>query len=244
MNHLETENKSARILETFKKYDIAIIAAWRNKIVDQDPNCHLIPKYQLLEAEGAVLKREDKEIASYNLMKLVAKQKYGITIIHGGYQYFNNNEQYVKGFEMNFAVANLTNDPLFKENLIKIAAFFNQETIGYIEKGSEDLHWIATNLANRKNNQIVAVGEVVTEPFAVNEIVNEKLKYFSRIRTLKIDEDIKEETWFDVMVSAIPSIYEIERSYAQGMMSKQCRAMETNQYTKLLGLPILKEYWN
>jgi len=146
------EKSINRFFYMMENHDIATISGWRKEIKAQHPGISLWYGYQQYLETGEQVKRNSKDSANKELVRMLQNLKYGVTKVQGGYPENNNGKVKLNDAENSFIVVNLNNDPSFHQNLIKIAGFFNQDSVGFIDKGTEGNFYLVTTNDSDENS--------------------------------------------------------------------------------------------
>jgi hypothetical protein len=143
-----------RIFQWMQEYEIVTISAWRNMIMDQHPECPLY--YEKLQNSEQIYTRNQRDFANQTLIWMLNNLQYGVIQVQGGFPgqtYFDT----CRGVgsvadicEFSYIVVNLPQengkiDKHFKENMKKIAAYFNQDSIGYLAPRDKFYYLLYTN---------------------------------------------------------------------------------------------------
>jgi hypothetical protein len=143
-----------RLFQWLREYEVVTIAAWRDKIENQHPECQLYYPEKWAET-GQILTRSQRDHASEVLIWMLERNlQYGVIQVQGGFP----GQTYLDyGFgdvgdicEFSYVVFNLPHengkiDSNFKENMKKIAAYFNQDSIGYLAPEDKYFYLLYTN---------------------------------------------------------------------------------------------------
>ena len=146
-----------RIFQWMQEYEVVTISAWRDRIVDQHPECQLYPAYKKLENSEQILSRNARDFANQKLVWMLKNNlQYGVIQVQGGFPgqtYFDTDKgvgDVADICEFSYVVVNLPHengkiDTHFKENMKKIAAYFNQDSIGYLAPRNKFYYLLYTN---------------------------------------------------------------------------------------------------
>jgi predicted protein tyrosine phosphatase len=232
------ENSVNSAWNVMKNHDIATITAWREAIINQNKKCPLYYIYEKIQREKRKLTKIEKIRANFELVKLCKSQNYGITSVREGFK-----EPDIEIIERSYIVTNLTDDPNFKENMIKFASFFNQDSIEYHEKGADTYYWIASN-----DCPGVPIGNVFGEIMKFHPSPKGLEEYFTTIR--KRDIIFTNGGKFSKR-KKLDELYENDtinnfHDYAdtiQGFAGHFISVHQPNDYLKILEIPRIKVYW-
>ena len=143
-----------RIFQYLREYEVVTIAAWRDKVENQHPESQIYYPKEWAET-GQILTRGQRDHANEALIwMLESNLQYGVIQVQGG---FPGQIHLERGFgeignicEFSYIVFNLPHkngkiDPNFKENMKKIAAYFNQDAIGYLAPQDKYFYLLHTN---------------------------------------------------------------------------------------------------
>lgn len=123
-----------RIEKWMNEKEIAGISAFRQKLENVTPRTYM-------DFEKGHIYTKKQNIKRNMLLKsALLKLGYGATLVPGLYV-----EKGGKVKEQSFIVVNLENDPNFKENLLALGEAFNQDTVLFKDKDSDDAYLIGTN---------------------------------------------------------------------------------------------------
>lgn len=137
------ESSVNRLASWMENHDVATITAFRNvlsNIRNKDLTCFDVNETEIEEYHEFTLK--EKRLWNRNLHALLLSKGYGVTNIKGSYLEKGMDKS---SDEESFFVVNLKDDPNFKENLIRFAEYFNQDSILYKEAGNNQAYLIGTN---------------------------------------------------------------------------------------------------
>jgi len=127
-----------RIEQWINTTEIAIMSAWRDKLVNVTPNTYIDREVGNPDDEedrtGYFSKKEKKERNSELKSTLIYSDLgYGVTEVLGsyieGYSPKENKGKEIK--EESFFIVNKDNKPNFKENIFKLAEYYNQDSFIY-----------------------------------------------------------------------------------------------------------------
>jgi hypothetical protein len=139
-----------RFLLMMKNYEMAIISACRRKIEYQHPEKPLWKGYEEYANTGKYVKRELEH--NLLLVRMLQNLDYGVIQVKSGYPKKSNTKQtLLTEADHCFIVFNLYKNLTFQDNLIKISTFFNQDTVGFVDKGTDPLlYHIRTNDSSKR----------------------------------------------------------------------------------------------
>lgn len=168
MRRLLNESNTKRLYKHLMNYDCAVITGYRDSLrgclkgslgidnelgdIGREIGAGKKPweLSHLLEQDSEYKELTKKENQSRNKVLLTAllRLKYGVTSVVGTYleNYMTDNE--VPVTEHSFFVVNLTNDPKFKENLIKFGKYFCQDSVLFMDKGDVNNYLYGTNYSH------------------------------------------------------------------------------------------------
>lgn len=135
------ESSINRMLQWLKNCDCAFITAFRNELTDirNDDATYFGPSGDW--EEGKVFSHEENRKKNKIMASELILKGYGVTKIKGVYPEGMTDES----SEESYLVVNRNNDPNFLSNVLKIAEYYNQDSIYYKEAGAEVGHLIGTN---------------------------------------------------------------------------------------------------
>ena len=130
-----SESTLNRIEQWIREKDIAGITAFRDQLIDTTPRTRMdFPeKHKYTQIENK--KRNTQLRAS-----LHDEYRYGLTPITGSFI-----EDDKRDIEKSFIVVNLNNDPNFKHVLLSLGELFNQDSVLFKDKNSNEAYVIGTN---------------------------------------------------------------------------------------------------
>lgn len=129
------ESSLKRIEHWVNTKEIAGITAFRGKLQDVTSNTLMdIP-------EGEYYTKSQNKARNRDLKATLLKLGYGVTKVAGSYLEKGKDEVQ----EESYIVVNLPDDPNFKRRLLKLAEYYNQDSILYKPKDDENGYLIGTN---------------------------------------------------------------------------------------------------
>lgn len=137
------ESSVNRLAAWMENHDVATITAFRNvlsNIQNEHLTCFEINGNEIEEYHKFSLK--EKRAWNQQLHALLLSHGYGVTKIKGSYLEKGMDKS---SDEESFFVVNLKDDQKFKENLLRYAEYFNQDSILYKEAGNNQAYLIGTN---------------------------------------------------------------------------------------------------
>ena len=142
MRRLLNESNTKRLYKHLMNYDCAVITAYRDSLKGCLKGSLGIDKE---DSEFIELTKKENQSRNKVLLTALLRLKYGVTSVVGTYieNYMTDNEVPVS--EHSFFVVNLTNDPKFKENLIKFGKYFCQDSVLFMDKGDVNNYLYGTN---------------------------------------------------------------------------------------------------
>tara|TARA_R110002020_G_scaffold41181_1_gene121415 strand:- start:68 stop:694 length:627 start_codon:yes stop_codon:yes gene_type:complete len=145
MRRLLNESNTKRLYKHLMNYDCAVITAYRDSLQGCLKSSLGIDKE---DSEFIELTKKENQSRNKVLLTALLRLKYGVTSVVGTYieNYMTDNEVPVS--EHSFFVVNLTNDPKFKENLIKFGKYFCQDSVLFMDKGDVNNYLYGTNYSH------------------------------------------------------------------------------------------------
>lgn len=135
------ESSINRMLHWLNKCDCAFISAFRNELKDvKNGNATYFGPNGDWE-EGKKFSHEENREKNRNMVAELLMLGYGVAKTKGVYPEGMTGES----SEESYLVVNRNNDKDFLENLMRIAEYYNQDSIYYKEAGAEEGHLIGTN---------------------------------------------------------------------------------------------------
>ena len=135
------ESSINRMLHWLDKCDCAFISAFRNELKDvKNGNATYFGPNGDWE-EGKKFSHEENREKNRNMVAELLILGYGVAKRKGVYPEGMTGES----SEESYLVVNRNNDEDFLENLMRIAEYYNQDSIYYKEAGAEEGHLIGTN---------------------------------------------------------------------------------------------------
>lgn len=169
------ESNLNRIENFIKNYEVGIISAWRGQLANETPNTftpyNISKKNDIgsVKVNGEQFTTNEKKFYNRELKAALLRLNYGVTNVRGSYV----EEDFGESQEESFFVVNLHSDPSFKENLIKLGEYYNQDSIFYSPQGELQGYLIGTN-----NSDFPGYGN---EVLAGSLLTNVMSQFMSRI---------------------------------------------------------------
>lgn len=148
--HIESEKlirdfRFNQLTDWMKNHEMAAITAWRSVLEHvNDPSKTLLDKPIDGSIEERTYSKEENRKRNSFLSDALLHELYGITKIDGNYTEDGGTPE----TERSFFVVNRYGDSGFKEIVVTLGEWFNQDTILYKPAGSEEAYLIDTNGPN------------------------------------------------------------------------------------------------
>lgn len=140
-NNRLTESSINRMQEWLRNCDCAFITAFRGSLKDiRDKNSTYFGPNNDWQ-EGKEFTHEENRQKNKLMVAQLISLGYGVTKVKGVYPEGTTNES----SEESYLVVNRNNDTDFLNNLLRIAEYYNQDSIYYKEKGATEGYLIGTN---------------------------------------------------------------------------------------------------
>lgn len=156
------ESTVSRLLQWMENKDAAIITAWRTYAIDfiggEHPELQALRPAELpdnvpseyqwcVDNNVPVIPRRTRQALNHELVGILRGYGYGVTAVRGEYVYKSSPEdtETLTDRENSYFVVNLHDDPKFKENILELGTYFNQNSIIYKPSGDETAYEIGTN---------------------------------------------------------------------------------------------------
>ena len=237
------EKSFNRFLFMMENYDMAVISAWRREIVLQPNGAPLWSGYEEYRNTGKLVKTVIKEWANKELVRMLQNLKYGVIKVRGGYPKKSNTQRVqLNNVAHCFIVVNLNNEPNFHENLIKIATFFNQDTVGFVDKGDDALFYhIKTNdSSKRKPCMFKEIIGNMKDDEVIKEFFTQRKGYYLVVKKEYL-KNLTSKSFYYYFDSGLYEMFEDEQYY--GWQRRLIHKVRT--YKNLVSLHITEAIdWN
>lgn len=196
------EARLHQLMDWMYSHEIATITAWRSILKNvNNPSKTLLDKPIDGTEEIRTYSQKENQRRNWVLSSALLYKGYGITEVKGNYM----EDGGVSETEMSFVVVNRHNESDFKDIIVTLGVWFNQDTILYKPANSEAAYLIDTNGLNvGREKNIGKFMEYVPNAYAfrikekssvvANDISNNQIRRFERVPIEERDaEKIKEE---------------------------------------------------
>ena len=177
------ESGLSKIWSHINNYDIALITAWRDKLID-------CAHYESQDEQGSKVTKSQKKMRNRELKASLLNLKYGVTSVDGSYiENFGAKAKEKEVKEDSFFVVNLKNDPAFFKNIKRLGEFYCQDSVLLKPKGKK-AYLLGTNYSdfpgygNKENVgnfkggiESMFMSKVKGRPFIFEEVIRDFYSY-------------------------------------------------------------------